>query len=212
MKDRKEPDASLLKEKGRLVEGAQLLGVNLSTDCINRLLTYLQLLSKWNRSYNLTAIKDPESMVIYHLLDSLSIAGYLKGNSLLDVGTGAGLPGIPLALLRPEMSVVLLDSNGKKVRFVTQVCIELGLTNVKVVQSRIESYQAEVGGFDNIICRALSDLATFSRSTDKLVSKQGQRLAMKGKIENIERDNKDGWATYPITLPFTEDQRHVQIL
>lgn len=212
MKDRKEPDASLLKEKGRLVEGAQLLGINLSADCINRLLIYLQLLSKWNGSYNLTAITDPVSMVIYHLLDSLSIAGYLKGNSLLDVGTGAGLPGIPLALLRPEMSVVLLDSNGKKVRFVTQVCIELGLSNVKVVQSRIESYQPETGSFDNIVSRALGDLTTFSRSTDKLVAKQGQRLAMKGKIENIERDNKDGWVTYPITLPFTEDQRHVQIL
>ncbi|MCH8507138.1 MAG: 16S rRNA (guanine(527)-N(7))-methyltransferase RsmG, partial [Ectothiorhodospiraceae bacterium] len=107
----------------------------------DRLLDYLQLLHRWNRAYNLSAVRDPQDMVSRHLLDSLSVLPYLRGDSLLDVGSGAGLPGIPLALCRPALQVVVLDSNSKKTRFMTQAALELGLGNVTVVHSRIETYR-----------------------------------------------------------------------
>lgn len=209
-----------------------MLGLELTDQCAEQMLRYLQLLVKWNKVYNLTAITEPESMVIYHLLDSLSIARHIKGKNLLDVGAGAGLPGIPLAMLYPQLQVTLLDSNGKKIRFVTQVVIDLGLANVKVVQSRIESYQPGEdvdipdsgntcfdnkifdnkvfdNGFDNIVCRAFSDLKTFRDQTDRLVSAQGQRLAMKGKSH--QQQVEDGWTSIKLDLPFTNDQRHIKI-
>lgn len=212
--DSKAPHASAglaATPEARLAEGARRMGIKLTSECLGRLIAYLQLLSKWNKVYNLTAITDLESMVIYHLLDSLSIAQFLKGASLLDVGTGAGLPGIPLALLKPGLAVTLLDSNGKKVRFVTQVCIDLSLTNVKVVQSRIESYRHQGAGFDNIVCRAFGDRKSFCQLTDNLVATGGQRLAMKGRIENRQKDSEAGWISQTIDLPFTDDTRHVQI-
>lgn len=205
MEENKEPDSS----RELLVNGAQMLGLELSEECADQMIKYLQLLDKWNQVTNLTAITDTESMVNYHLLDSLSLARYVKGRNLLDVGTGAGLPGIPLAMANPELEVTLLDSNGKKIRFVTQVLIDLALPNVNVVQSRIESYRPKGEGFDNITCRAFGDLKTFRDLTDSLVSKGGQRLAMKGKTGQ-EPDEKD-WRSIKVQLPFTEDQRHILV-
>ena len=155
-------------------------------DCVldaaqqQQLLDYLALLDKWNRAYNLTAVRDPLKMVPLHLLDSLSIRPYLQGQQVLDVGTGAGLPGIPLAVAEPDRQFVLLDSNGKKTRFVLQAAQALGLNNVEVVQSRIETYTA-VQPFDSIMSRAFATLADFIQGCAHLLAPGGQLLAMKGK-------------------------------
>lgn len=143
------------------------------------LIKYVALLTKWNKIYNLTAVRKPEQMVTRHLLDSLSIAPYVQGQKILDVGTGAGLPGIPLAILYPQRQFTLLDSNSKKTRFVLQAVAELKLANVDVVQSRVEEFQPEIL-FDVIITRAYSAVAEMLAQTSYLLAKEGVFLAMKG--------------------------------
>ena len=149
------------------------------------LLAYLALLRKWNKAYNLSAVRDPEEMVTRHLLDSLVILPFLRGPRLLDVGTGAGLPGIPIAIARPELAVVLLDSNGKKTRFLRQVVLEMGLRNVEVVDQRVESYQP-ADAFSDITSRAFSELGEFIRLTRSLLAPGGHWLAMKGRLDQNE--------------------------
>lgn len=147
---------------------------------------YIGLLDKWNAAFNLTAVRDPAQMVSRHVLDSLSIAPRLHGARLLDVGTGAGLPGIPLAIEQPERTFVLLDTNGKKTRFVTQAVLELGLGNVTVVKSRVEDYRPEAG-FDAIVSRAFASLADFVTLTRHLLAPGGVWLAMKAGLGAEER-------------------------
>ncbi len=154
------------------------------------LLDYLNLLNKWNAAYNLTAIRDKESMVTKHLLDSLAILPWLQGNAILDVGTGAGLPGIPLALAQPQRRFVLLDSNGKKVRFLHEVKRQLALTNLEVVQFRVENYHPNQG-FDTVLSRAFSSLEQMIYWTQHLVAEQGIWLAMKGRYPNDELSHLD---------------------
>ncbi len=149
------------------------------------LFDYLTLLCKWNKAYNLTAIRDRESMVGKHLLDSLAIAPWVSGTRIIDVGTGAGLPGIPLAITHPDKQFVLLDSNGKKMRFLTEVKRVLSLNNVEIVQSRVEDYQPE-HGFDTVISRAFSSLEQMLHWTQHLVAKEGIWLAMKGRYPEEE--------------------------
>lgn len=144
-----------------------------------KLLQYIQLLQKWNQVYNLTAIRDPLEMVSKHILDSLSIAPYVTGQRIIDVGTGAGFPGIPLALAFPEKEFVLLDSNAKKTRFLQQAVQELGLCNVRVVTSRVEAYK-EAQSFDHVVTRAFASLQQIWLSTHHLCVHNGNVLAMKG--------------------------------
>jgi len=146
------------------------------------LLDYLALLHKWNGVYNLTAIRQPEQMVSHHLLDSLAVLPHLWPQRWLDVGSGAGLPGLVLAVMRPEWSFTLLDSNSKKTSFVQQVIIELGLRNVVVYCSRVEKWQT-TERFDGIISRAFSGLGEFIETTRHLMDVQGRWAAMKGIAE-----------------------------
>ncbi len=162
-----------------LAQGLDRLDLRLDGAAQEKLLVYLDLLAKWNRSYNLTAVRKPAQMLVRHLFDSLVIHPWLQGPQILDVGTGAGLPGIPLALARPDYQFTLLDSNSKKTRFVTQAVAEMGLDNVTVVQSRVETYVAD-SGFDTIVSRAYSTLADFVNGVSSLLAAEGILLAMKG--------------------------------
>lgn len=145
----------------------------------DKLVAYLELLQNWNRVYNLTAIRDPQAMVLLHILDSLAINPYLQGNRLIDVGTGAGLPGVPLALLNATKHFVLLDSNNKKTRFLIQVCAELNLKNIEVIHARCEDYHP-LDCFDSIISRAFSSLKNMLLATQHFAGINSQFLAMKG--------------------------------
>ena len=163
--------------EARLDEGLEGLGIAVDAEQRRRLLGLVGLLHKWNRAYNLTAVRSPEEMVARHLLDSAAVLPFVTGPTLLDVGAGPGFPGLVLAILRPELAVSLLDSNGKKVRFQRQAVMELGLTNVTPVQARVEAFE---GRFDQVISRAFASLGDFVALTLPLVAPGGQWLAMKG--------------------------------
>lgn len=170
----------------KLRQGADGLGLSLSDGQLTQMEHYLMLLQKWNRTYNLTAVRDEAQMVDYHLLDSLSIVPFLGGGSrLLDVGSGGGMPGIPVAIACPQRQVVLLDANEKKTAFLRQAVIELNLDNVTVVVARVERYQA-VDRFDCVTSRAFAELAEFVSLTHHLLLPSGQWLAMKGAYPNEE--------------------------
>ena len=156
-----------------------LLGAPLPADDRQRLLAFVRLLAKWNAAYNLTAVRAPEDMVTRHLLDSLAVLPYLRGSRVLDIGTGPGLPGIPLAVARPDFAFTLLDANAKKTRFVTQAVGELGLKNVEVVQTRMENYRP-VEKFDTLVVRAFSSIADMLENARHLCAPHGLFLAMKG--------------------------------
>jgi len=183
----------------RLDSGLAALGVDVDAIARERLLALLALLHKWNHAYNLTAVRDPEQMVTRHLLDSASVAAAVRGPTLLDVGAGAGLPGLVLAILDPRLAVTLLDGNGKKVRFQRQAVLELGLDNVTPVQARVETF--EHGGFDQIVSRAFADLATFLTLTGPLLAEDGEWLAMKG------RDVDTELAALPSEVTLVENRR-----
>jgi 16S rRNA (guanine527-N7)-methyltransferase len=165
------------------------------------LLQYLQLLNKWNDAYNLTAIRQMDEMVNKHLMDSLAILPWLEGKRIIDVGTGAGLPGIPLAIAKPELQFVLLDSNGKKTRFLNEVKRQLQLSNVEIVQFRVENYHPEPG-FDTVLSRAFSSLDQMIHWTQHLIVPGGVWLAMKGKVPEDELSS--------IEYPFKVEQYTVK--
>jgi len=148
----------------------------------DRLAAYVQLLQRWNNAYNLTAIREPEQIVSHHLMDSLAIAPMIHGVNIVDVGSGAGLPGIPLALHYPQKKFTLLDSNGKKTRFLTQVKIDLGIENVSIEQGRVEDV-SEL--FDQVICRAFAPLDELADSCAHLLGANGTLLAMKGANQEL---------------------------
>ncbi|WP_110685658.1 16S rRNA (guanine(527)-N(7))-methyltransferase RsmG [Salinicola aestuarinus] len=168
-----------------LDRGLAALDIAVDSTQRQRLLALLALLHKWNRAYNLTAVRDPEAMVSRHLLDSASAAASVHGPTLLDVGAGPGFPGLVLAILDPSLTVTLLDSNGKKVRFQRQAVMELGLDNVHCAQTRVEAFE---GTFDQIISRAFASLGDFVTLTRPLLSAGGEWLAMKGALDTQERD------------------------
>ena len=176
------------------------------------LIKYVELLERWNKTYNLTAVRKPEHMVTRHLLDSLSICPYLRGNRVLDVGTGAGLPGIPLAIVFPQHHFTLLDSNNKKTRFVIQAVSELELSNVDVVQSRVEEFQSPEL-FNTIITRAYSAIGDMVKQTSHLLAKDGVFLAMKGinPITEIEELSSEYVVkqSHVIKVPGLEEARHL---
>jgi 16S rRNA (guanine527-N7)-methyltransferase len=195
----------------QLLKGLAEMEISLSEEQQQKLLDYLALLLKWNRAYNLTAVRDPMEMVPRQLLDSLSILTFIQGQRLLDVGTGAGLPGIPLAIVRPEMAFTLLDSNGKKTRFVQQARMELGLENVDVVQGRVEDHRAE--GYHTITCRAFATLPKIVGLTQHLAAAGALLVAMKGTVPEEEiRELEQGGISAtiePLQVPMTEGERHV---
>lgn len=162
----------------RLDEGLAALNLGVTLLQREQLLALLALLHKWNRAYNLTAVRDVEEMVSRHVLDSAAVAPYVHGPRLLDVGAGPGLPGLVLAILKPELQVTLLDSNGKKVRFQRQAVMELGLNNVTPTQVRVEQFNGQA--FDQVISRAFASLVDFVTLTHALPATDGQWLAMKG--------------------------------
>jgi 16S rRNA (guanine527-N7)-methyltransferase len=157
----------------------------LPVDDRQRLLAFVRLLAKWNSAYNLTAVRDPEEMVTRHLLDSLVLLPYVQGPRVLDIGTGPGLPGIPLAVARPDCAFTLLDANAKKTRFVTQAVGELGLKNVDVVQARVENYRP-AQKFDTLVARAFSSIADMLENARHLCAPHGRFLAMKGVYPEAE--------------------------
>lgn len=165
--------------EAQLRAGCETLNLNPTHKQYAALLQYLALLVKWNATYNLTAVRDVEQMVTKHLLDSLAIAPYVKASRCLDVGTGAGLPGVPLAIMCPDTEFHLLDSNGKKTRFLFQVKTALGLDNMVIHQARVESFQG-AGLFDVITSRAYATLADMFASCRHLLADTGSFLAMKG--------------------------------
>ncbi|MFZ5589242.1 MAG: 16S rRNA (guanine(527)-N(7))-methyltransferase RsmG [Pseudomonadota bacterium] len=173
--------------------GLEELGFIFPEETEQRLLRFLELLAKWNEAYNLTAVRDPVEMVTHHVLDSLAIRPFLKGPRILDVGTGAGLPGIPLAITRPQYQFTLLDSNAKKTRFVTQVKLEMGLDNVEVVTARVEKYRPD-RKFDTLVTRAFASLAEMLALSGHLLADDGEFLAMKGAYPQDELEQ--------VTAPF----------
>lgn len=176
---------------------------------------FLRLLAKWNRTWNLTAVRDPEEMVTRHLADSLSVRRWLAGDSIADVGSGAGLPGIPLAIAEPGRHFVLIDSAAKRTRFMVQAAATLGLDNVTVVHSRAQDYRRDTG-FDTVISRAFASLADFAAAAGHLASPTGRLLAMKGRHPGEEiADLPAAWRAVEVTalrVPGLQAERHVVIL
>jgi 16S rRNA (guanine527-N7)-methyltransferase len=193
-----------------LANGLNALG--LDQEALPPLLRYLELLAKWNGAYNLSAVRDPQEMVSRHLLDSLVILPWVRGPRLLDVGSGAGLPGIPLAIARPDLQVVLLDSNGKKSRFQRQAVLELGLSNVEVEGVRVEQYRPSAP-FDEIVSRAFAELALFVRLTEPLLAPRGRWLAMKGRRDENElaeiAAERGKLHVHPLQVPGLIGERHL---
>ena len=197
----------------RLARGIAAQQLTLSPAQCARLLDYVQLLVKWNQVYNLTAIRNPRDMITRHLLDSLAVIPFIKGPRVLDVGTGAGLPGIPLAIALPDLQFVLLDSVAKKTRFIVQAAGELGLGNVVVKTQRVEKYHS-LDLFDTVISRAFSSIAGFVTVAGPLCRSDGGVLvAMKGRYPQEELSAlPPGYALKDITrlaVPGLDEERHV---
>jgi 16S rRNA (guanine527-N7)-methyltransferase len=187
-------------------------GAEVVTD---KLVTYLAELHKWNRAYNLTAVRDPDQMLTRHVFDSLIALPWVTGQRLADVGTGAGLPGIPLAVCHPDKVFTLIDSNGKKTRFVEHAVARLGLDNVMVVQARAESF-APTEPFDSVFSRAFASLAEFVTSCGGLLEPDGRLVAMKGRYPDAEiAALPAGWSVEsaePVTAPGQTGERHIVVL
>ncbi len=195
--------------------GCDEMELPLSQLQLDALCNYIKLLDKWNRAYNLTAIRDPQAMVTHHLLDSLSIRPWIGGGRVLDVGTGAGLPGIPLAITCPDTEFSLLDSNGKKIRFLRQLVAELKLENVTLIQQRAQ-HLVDKAGFDMVLSRAFASLDAMLAGTGHLVAEGGQWLAMKGKYPSEELAKLPAditlQAVRAVDVPGLDAQRHLVFL
>ncbi len=205
-------DSSL---KDLLLQGLQAMAIALPDEQIASLLQYVELLAKWNRAYNLTAIRDIGQMVSRHLLDSLTVLPFVAGKRFADVGTGAGLPGLVLAIVAPQKHFDLFDSNGKKIRFVKQAIAELKLGNAAAFQTRIEQWQIEPG-YDAILSRAFASLSEMASLCEHLLAPGGRLLAMKGNYPDDELAALPAhWqlqAAHELRVPDEAGQRHLIIL
>jgi 16S rRNA (guanine527-N7)-methyltransferase len=195
--------------------GLEQMGIKIEPSVQEQLVRYLELLHKWNKTYNLTAVREPRLMVSRHLLDSLSIVSHIKGVRLMDIGSGAGLPGIPLALARPDIQCLLLDSNQKKTRFLVQTVASLGLENVEIIQNRIEKFQPDEK-LDTLVSRAFASLRDFVLGTAHLSHPNIRWLAMKGRYPTEEiaelPDFVQVESITKLTVPDTEGERHIIVL
>ncbi len=202
----------MLNKLSRLLAEA---GISLSDQQQQQLVAYVEMLHKWNKAYNLTSVRDPNEMLVRHILDSIVVAPHLQGTRFIDVGTGPGLPGIPLSIVRPESHFTLLDSLGKRVRFLRQVQHELKLTNIEPVQSRVEDFPAEPP-FDGVISRAFASLNDMVSWCHHLPGDTGRFYALKGQLP------EDEIALLPVGLavesivelkvPHLEGERHLVIV
>ncbi|MDP3481782.1 MAG: 16S rRNA (guanine(527)-N(7))-methyltransferase RsmG [Sulfuricella sp.] len=199
----------------QLACGLEEMGLHLDAVTQSSLLKYVALMQKWNKVYNLTAVRDPEKMVTQHLLDSLAVLPHIVGSRVIDVGTGPGLPGIPLALANPALEVTLLDSNHKKTSFLRQACLELGLNNTTVVCERVEAWRPEEK-YDVVISRAFSDLAEFASLALHLCGYTGLMLAMKGIYPHEELTRLPATVALqgvePLKVPGLDAERHLVLL
>ena len=195
-----------------LLEQAQL---TLSESQIDQQLALVGLLDKWNKAYNLTSVRNPKDMLPRHIMDSLAVRHYIQGQRFIDVGTGPGLPGLPLAIAEPDKEFVLLDSLGKRIRFIRQVCHELKLTNVTPVQARVEDYQDEKK-FDGVISRAFASLNDMLSWCEHLPSDKGRFYALKGLYPQEELDelsaNYKTESIEQINVPGIDASRHIVII
>lgn len=199
----------------RLRTGLAAMDVEVEPDLVRRFSLLLRLLDKWNRAFNLTAVRDPAEMVTRHIFDSLSARPFLVGASVLDVGSGAGFPGLPLALVEPRRHFTLLDSGGKKIRFIRHVLGELALDNVVVEQSRVEAFEpADL--YDAVISRAFSSVGDFVRRCGRLVGTGGSLLAMKGRYPDAELTGLPAaWVVADVVrleVPGLAGDRHMVVL
>lgn len=203
-----------LELKTTLRNGLEQLKIQLQDEQVEKLLAYTAELYRWNKAYNLTAIRDPEKMLYLHLLDSLAILPLLQGTNFADIGTGPGIPGIPLAIACPDRKFQLIDSNGKKMRFVFQTCLKLGIKNVQEKQIRVEEFQPMVtGGYDGVISRAFTSVPEMLEKCHHLVANGGCFYAMKGKVPADElRDIEKHYkvvACHELQVPGIDAERHL---
>ncbi|MEW8506691.1 MAG: 16S rRNA (guanine(527)-N(7))-methyltransferase RsmG [Candidatus Thiodiazotropha sp.] len=193
----------------RLLAGAREMGLVIDGRQQGRLIGFLSLLVKWNRAYNLTAVRDPLQMVGRHLLDSLAVLPHLRQGECLDIGTGAGLPGVPLAIMRPDSRFVLLDGNSKKIRFVRQAKLELGLENIEPVHARVEAYRP-ASPYPTLVTRAFSSLPKLLALSDGLWTQGSEILAMKGVVpeqEIAQLGARFSCEAIVLKVPFEEGER-----
>ena len=203
---------SKLQKQDQLKLGLERLHLSCNEKQINQLLNYLDLLERWNKAYNLTAIRDPFDMINLHLLDSLAISVELQGDRFIDVGTGPGLPGIPLAIMNQNKNFTLLDSNGKKTRFLFQTKLELGLDNISEVNQRVQDFHPKQT-YDCVLSRAFSSLGDMVENSNHRLNQNGYFLAMKGKLPQTElRELPKNYKVeklHSINVPGVEGQRHL---
>lgn len=200
-----------------LKQGCEQLGLDLTDSVLLQLLKYQDALVLWNKAYNLTAIREPSEMLVKHLLDSLSILPYLPNGRLLDIGTGGGMPGMMIALCQPERECILLDSNGKKIRFLTQFIADMKLANVKAVQTRVEDVGMieQLGQFDVITSRAFASLTDFVDASVPYMTHESCIAAMKGVVPSDEIEQlkyQFSCETIALNVPKLDEQRHLLLL
>jgi len=198
----------------QLSSGALQLGIELDGVQLQCLLEFVELLKKWNKTYNLTAIEDTQEIISKHILDSLSVSKHLAGKTILDIGSGAGLPGIPLAIMHANKQFTLLDSNVKKTRFMQQAVIELKLNNVQVVHQRIEDFKPDINhNFNTVVSRAFTDSDSFLNKCEHVLTK-GRLIFMLGKQKRLEALPKsyNVLEIFSVSIPLLEAQRHIAIV
>ncbi|MGF1687534.1 16S rRNA (guanine(527)-N(7))-methyltransferase RsmG [Photobacterium japonica] len=201
--------------KQRLAQLIAQTDLTVTEQQIDQLVGYVAMLDKWNKAYNLTSVRDPYEMLVKHIMDSIVVSPHLQGERFIDVGTGPGLPGIPLAIMNPDKDFTLLDSLGKRIRFIRQVLHELKITNVTAVQSRVEAFQPEVG-FDMVLSRAFASLNDMVSWCQHLPTEQGCFLALKGQFNQQEVAELPTWCSVTevksLQVPELEGERHLVIL
>jgi 16S rRNA (guanine527-N7)-methyltransferase len=201
--------------KQRLAQLIAQTDLEVTDQQVEQLVGYVALLHKWNKAYNLTSVRDPQDMLVKHIMDSIVVSTHLDGERFIDVGTGPGLPGIPLAIMNPDKDFTLLDSLGKRIRFIRQVIHELGIENVTPVQSRVEEFQPEVG-FDAVLSRAFASMNDMVSWCHHLPNPNGCFMALKGQFNQQEVVELPEWCSVTevksLQVPELEGERHLVIL
>ena len=195
-----------------LMQGSESLSLTLSSQQAEKLVGYVERIDKWNKAYNLTSVRDPEQMMVKHILDSIVVAPFIDGKRIIDVGTGPGLPGIPLSVMLPDSSFTLLDSLGKRVRFMKQCAFELGLNNVTPVHSRVEDHKPDQP-YDIVLSRAFASLKDMLHWCEHLVDSSGVFVALKGQFPQSEIDEVSDHfrieSVKALSVPDLEGERHL---